>query len=126
MFVFVRRFRPIAVVGFVVSVVALAILIGFTLAPSTRPYMIAQYSDGWHVHPPIAATIVVWVFMILNVPATLLGELVVRTLLAAAPPATRALGDFVVWMIITPIWWWFIGRVNYHPDGRPAESTETT
>lgn len=107
------RFRPVAVAGFAVSLAALLILLAFSFDPDVRSLLIAQYTPGLLFHVPDYVTAVASVFMILNLPTTLIGELVVRTIMRTWQPESRAIGNFAVWWLLTPFWWWFLGTAGY-------------
>jgi hypothetical protein len=106
-------FRPIAVAGFAVSLAALLALLAFSFDAEVRALLIAQYTPGFLFHVPDHVTAVASVFMILNLPTTLIGELVVRTLMRTWQPESRAIGNFAVWWLLTPLWWWFLGTAGY-------------
>ena len=108
-----QTFRPIAVVGFGVSIAALLVLLGFCFDADVRPLLVAQFTPGliWHLPPYVSA--VARLFMVLNIPTVLVGELLVRTMFAHSKPEYRAISNFAVWWTLTPLWWWFVGKIGY-------------
>lgn len=115
------RIRPVAVVGFVISVSALLILVLYSLDPEVRRQLIAQYTPNLVWHLPVGARVASVAFMILNIPTVFVGELVLRTLLASSPPLVRMIGNIVIWWLLTPLWWWFVGTVGYRRSARERD-----
>lgn len=120
------HFRPIAIVGFIISMVSLLVLLAYCFDRNTRGLLVAQFTPGLIWHLPLYVNVFTRTFMILNLPVALVGEVVVRTIAAGWKPEYRALINFIVWWVLSPAWWWLVGSAGYRGKDRLTEEESST